>query len=62
MFTIPAGTELSVCRADDPRRSWRRHVTKRELTFDSYQTYESGAYTFKHAGWLIILRETKVKG
>lgn len=61
MFRIPAGTELSVARVDDPYRRWQRHVTKKDLYFGKSEGGRSGAVVFRYEDWLILTRWSKVK-
>lgn len=38
MLTLPAETDVSVARADDPNRAWAPHRTKKTLRFDGEYT------------------------
>jgi hypothetical protein len=60
-FEIPAGTVVSICRANDINRKWVAHRTRIRLQFDSeHNTTEcrgtSGAVIFKYKGYLILTR------
>ena len=60
-FQIPAGTLLSVCKVNDSRKRWRAHTTRRELSYERYETYICGAYVFREQGWFILVKGTKVR-
>lgn len=58
---IPAGTLLSVCKVTDSAQRWRAHRTRRNLSFERYETLNSGAYVFREQGWFVLVKGTKVK-
>ena len=59
-FFIKAGTELSVKTVVE-HSQWKRHVTKRDLGFERFETYHSGAYQFRELGWMILVKSYKVQ-
>jgi len=60
-FEIPAGTLLSVCKVNDSAKRWLAHTTRRRLSFERYETLNSGAYVFRESGWLLLVKGTKVR-
>ena len=62
-YRVPAGTVVSICRHDDPKRQWRAHKTRRPLLQPEYRTDNvygsSGAILIREGDWLVLLRRNK---
>jgi hypothetical protein len=58
-YTIAAGTLCSVAQ-DDGNQQWKAYRTTKELQFDRYRTYLSGAFTFERDGWLLLIKSDHV--
>lgn len=54
-YKIPAGTKVSICKADDEDRQWNRHVTKREA-YGEHVDGNAGAMVLLVGDYLILTR------
>lgn len=59
-YVIPAQTLCSIAK-DDDQRQYHAWTTTKELRFDRYRTFESGAMTFERDGWILLIKADKVR-
>jgi len=60
-YRVPAGLEVSVCRADDMDRKWKAHTT-RTVSYGKRVAGSSGAIVLLvERKWLVLTRERNVR-
>jgi hypothetical protein len=64
VYTLPKGTDVSICLKSDKDKQWQGYTTKKELAdmkpYESKQTKgSSGALIFHVGKWLILVKKSK---
>lgn len=54
-ITIPKNLECSICRANDPHRQWKQHVTRKEVVGEEMNRGK-GAVVVRVGEWLLLTR------
>lgn len=54
-IAIPKNLECSICRANDPHRQWKQHVTRKEVVGEEMNRGK-GAVVVKVGEWLLLAR------
>ncbi len=50
-FSIPAGTTVAISKITP--NFWFKYLTKRDLGFERWESYEAGRYVFREQGYFV---------